>query len=185
MFPGQSSSFYLKVFTTYVRPILEFCMSIWSPYQVSLIKEIEKVQRAYTKYIPGKINNQSLFDLSYVERLNFLKLESLLFRRICHDLVLIWKFVHGDIFQNSFTNFFTIENSTRNLRGHSLKIKTTHIKTANFHNFWTNRTILLWNSLKNDTVTASNAKHFKKLLLQNDIKTISDHINKRFPNALE
>ena len=151
-------------------------------YQLSQIKEIENIQRSFTKYLPGKYNNSSYFDLSYTERLNILKIDSLLYRRIFFDLVMLWKFVHGDIFQNSFTEFFELDNSTRNLRGHSLKIKLKRTKTALYHNFWSIRSILLWNSLKNETVTASNIKIFKKHL-SNESAKINDYINKHYPTA--
>ena len=42
-------------------------MSIWSPYQIILIKEIESIQRNYTKYLPELIfiknKKQTIFDL--------------------------------------------------------------------------------------------------------------------------
>ena len=37
---------------TYVRPLLEYCTPIWSPYSVGMIKRVESAQRAFTKKLP-------------------------------------------------------------------------------------------------------------------------------------
>jgi len=36
----------VRAFITYVRPLLEYCTPIWSPYSVGMIKRVESVQRA-------------------------------------------------------------------------------------------------------------------------------------------
>ena len=38
-------------FLTYVRPILEYCTSIWSPHQSYLIDKIEHVQRYFARRV--------------------------------------------------------------------------------------------------------------------------------------
>ena len=60
-----------KAYTTYVRPLLEYCTPIWSPTYVTDIVTIEKVQKYYTKRI------SSISNLSYKQRLQCLKLDSL------------------------------------------------------------------------------------------------------------
>ena len=65
-----------KAYTTYVRPLLEYCTPIWSPTYVTDIVKIEKVQKYYTKRI-SPISN-----LSYKQRLQCLKLDSLELRRL-------------------------------------------------------------------------------------------------------
>jgi len=39
----------ITAFTTYVRPMLEYCSPVWSPVSVSLINQLESVQRRFTK----------------------------------------------------------------------------------------------------------------------------------------
>jgi len=39
----------VQAFTVYVRPILEFASSDWSPYQIGKIEQVESVQRRFTK----------------------------------------------------------------------------------------------------------------------------------------
>jgi len=42
----------MKAFLVYVRPILEYASCVWSPQSVGLVKEIESVQRRFTKRFP-------------------------------------------------------------------------------------------------------------------------------------
>ena len=53
----------IKAFITYVRPILEYYTSVWSPHTVSNINKIESCQRWFKKRIKG------LSDMLYPERL--------------------------------------------------------------------------------------------------------------------
>ena len=50
-FVSQNVSILTRAFLTYVRPILEYCTSIWSPHQSYLIDKIERVQRYFTRRV--------------------------------------------------------------------------------------------------------------------------------------
>ena len=75
----------IKAFITYVRPLLEYCSSVWSPCAVGNINKIESVQRRFTKKLKG------LSSMSYDERLNILGLERLELRRLQFDLIMCYK----------------------------------------------------------------------------------------------
>ena len=47
--------FYVKIkaFTTCLRPLLEYCSLVWSPTSVTLVNDLESVQRRFTKHLPG------------------------------------------------------------------------------------------------------------------------------------
>jgi len=79
-FSSRNSLLLVKAFTTYVCPLLEFNTYIWSPHDVYNITKIESVQRRFTERIP------SISHFSYSERLKFLGLESLEYRRLIADL---------------------------------------------------------------------------------------------------
>ena len=64
-----------KLFTTLVRPILEYGNAIWGPLFTLDQRKVEKVQRRATRLL------SSLHDKSYTERLSILSLPSLLYRR--------------------------------------------------------------------------------------------------------
>ena len=52
----------IRAFKTYVRPILEYSSTVWSPSYINQINQIESVQRRFTKLIP------ICSHLSYAER---------------------------------------------------------------------------------------------------------------------
>ena len=78
-----------KAFITYIRPMLEYAFSIWSPTQVGLIDRIQSVERQFTNRI------SVLQELSYSERLTASNLKSLEYRHLGLDLYLLYKIIFG------------------------------------------------------------------------------------------
>ena len=66
----------VRAYKVYVRPILEYCSPVWSPYLLHEVDEIERVQRYFTRRLQG------LKSFSYTDRLFLLDLESLELRRL-------------------------------------------------------------------------------------------------------
>jgi len=64
-----------------VRPSLEYCEQFWAPYLRKDVEALERVQKRFTRMIPG------MKSLSYEERLRTLALYSLEFRRMRADLI--------------------------------------------------------------------------------------------------
>ena len=77
------------LYTSFVRPRMEYAVSSWFPYFQKDIVELEKVQRRATKLVP------SLHNLSYSARLNELGLTDLKTRRIRGDLIQMYKIVNN------------------------------------------------------------------------------------------
>ena len=50
-FFNRNMVFLRKAYTVYIRPLLEYASSIWSPYFTKYINCIENVQRHFTKRI--------------------------------------------------------------------------------------------------------------------------------------
>ena len=88
-FEGATENCLLNLYKTMVRPHLEYANQVWHPRRIQDIEKLEKVQRKATKVIlHGK-------KLSYVLRLQALKLPSLVYRRIRGDMIEIYKIVTG------------------------------------------------------------------------------------------
>jgi len=103
-----------KAFMVYVRPILEYCTPVWSPYLVKDIERIESVQRRFTKWLPG------LHGMSYLQRLEATGLERLDVRRLRIDLILTYKILFGLTCLES-ADFFTL-SPLQKTRGHCYKL---------------------------------------------------------------
>ena len=81
----QKTSLLVRAYKVYVRPILEYCSPVWSPYLLHEVDEIERVQRYFTCRLQG------LKSFSYTDRLFLLDLESLESRRLKADLTMYFK----------------------------------------------------------------------------------------------
>ena len=88
-------------FQTYVRPILEYASTTWSPSYITLINQIESVQRHFTKLIP------QCRHLPYADRLATLGIQSLEHRRLISDLTMCYNIIHHNNSLNQQT-FFNI-----------------------------------------------------------------------------
>ena len=129
----------IRAFTTYVRPILEYASSIWSPYLVSAVSKIESVQRTFTKRI------RSMRNLSYAERLSALALESLETRRLRLDLIYLYKILFGRV-DVEWSNMFEFAPASRT-RGHCYKLFVKRSRINIRQKIFCNRIVSVWNSL--------------------------------------
>ena len=74
-------------YNTYVIPQLEYCSSIWHPWQKTQTYKIERVQRAAARYV---LNNYD-FTSSVTEMIQSLNWQTLHQRRINTSLILFYK----------------------------------------------------------------------------------------------
>ena len=82
-----------SLYKSIIRPHLEYCLQAWAPVarygNWALILEMEDVQRSFTRLIEG------IGLWTYKERLDKLKLTTLLERRMRGDLIETFKVVSG------------------------------------------------------------------------------------------
>ena len=162
-FCSKDTSILVRAYKVYVRPILEYCSSVWSPYWLHEIDEIERVQRYFTRRLQG------LKSFSYTDRLFLLDLESLELRRLKADLIMYYKILHN-LFDISVNDFFEIRDNSHNTRGHSLTLRYRNINNNLMKNSFVNRHINCWNCLPNCTVHANSIGAFKRELDKIDFK---------------
>jgi len=146
------------MYKSLVRPHLEFCTAACSPHYVKDKELLEKVQRRFTRMIPG------LKDVPYYEGLQILGLWSLEERRICSDLIVVYKIINK-LSNVNFDIFFEFDTN-RITRGHSLKLKKKRFNTELRQHFFTDRIINLWNSLDEQIVSSTSLNCFKNGLEQ-------------------
>jgi hypothetical protein len=148
----------IRAFKIYIRPILEYASTTWSPTYIHQINLIESVQRSFTRRIPGCAH------LSYHQRLTHLKLQTLEHRRIIADLIMCFNIIKGNncIEQTDFFNFTTFKFT----RGHPLKLAIPIAKLNTRKFFFASRVVPVWNSLPVDIINAHSVTSFKQHILK-------------------
>ena len=144
----------LSLYKTLVRPHLDYCAQVWSPWKQKDIKKVEAVQRRATRLIPA------CRGLPYAERLRLLKITSLEERRIRGDMILVYKILTDktNIDKNSL-----FQMSSTQTRGHNFKLHKPRCNTTIRAKFFSQRCIDHWNSLPDTVVSARSTNCFKSL----------------------
>ena len=156
-FVSKNTDLLCRAFKTYVRPILEYCSPIWSPYLLHDINKIESVQRYFTcRLFPGQ-------QLIYTERLSLTNLNSLESRRIKFDLLMYCKIINNLVDTDS-SKFVTFVHHSFNTRGHGLKLTKKLYPTNALANTFANRCINCWNALPSSIVSSPTLAHFEMQL---------------------
>jgi hypothetical protein len=149
----HDSHFYLKMYTCYVRPLLEYGSQVWSPLMKCNIDRIERVQRYYTRRICTN-------DMRYLDRLQELNIETLEHRRIKSDIVLFFKLI-SNVTSININEYYTFVHRHR---GHNKTLYMYYSRTDKRKFYWINRIVKYWNSLNNVIVESSNVRQFKHSL---------------------
>ncbi|GCC19456.1 hypothetical protein chiPu_0000004 [Chiloscyllium punctatum] len=164
----------LRLYKALVRPHLEYCVQFWSPHLRKDILALERVQRRFTRMIPGMVG------LTYEERLRILGLYSLELRRLRGDLIEQYKIIHG-LERVDARKLFPLGEETRT-RGHSLRIRGSKFRTEMRRHFFSQRVVGLWNSLPQSAVDAGTLNVFKaeidRFLLSRGIKGYGENAGK-------
>ena len=161
--------FLTKMFTVFVRPVLEYCTTVWSPQGLENIKKIERVQRRFTKRYPG------LSDVPYLERLEALNLERLELRRIRFDIIMtfnIVKAVNGLKFADFF-EYASIGRVTRSITKNYLLLDLPKKGINVYSHSFAQRSVKFWNFLSDNEVFASNVDVSKSRLNQVNLSSMS------------
>ena len=141
------------LYKSLVRPHLEYCNSIWSPYMVKDIKLMESVQIHATKIVP------TLSLLPYEERLKLLDLPTLKYRRRRGDMIITYKMLNG-LIDIDREKIFRMSNSYTG--GHCKKLYKPFSRLKIRSEFFSQRVIDEWNSLPNSVVSSVSLSDFKR-----------------------
>ena len=146
----------IKLYRSLVRPQLEYGNAIWGPYYTIDQKSIEGIQRRATKMIPH------IRQYTYQQRLQFLNLPSLCYRRLRGDMILLYQITHSNTDDSLLDLFMTASVATT--RGHNFKFFKPRCNSRCRFNSFPCRTIDNWKNLPTYIVNANSVNSFKNLL---------------------
>ena len=151
----RDAEFIMNVYVSHIRPKLEYCSCVWNLGYLEDLRQLERVQRRWTRSVVG------LEETPYGERLRLLDLFSMQGRLLRADLIMVWKIFNG-LCAISPDQVFTMNPSSR--RGHSLKIFLPRSNLEIRKRSFAIRVVNDWNSLCETTVTSQSLDTFKRLL---------------------
>ena len=168
------------LYTSYIRPHLEYACQAWNPYLKKDINRIEKIQRRATKMC------HELRNLEYDDRLKALNLTRLCVRRERGDAIQKFKFHKGF---NKITWFhpnnapISLENSgpAGSTRTHSHRLYRQLTKCTPRENFFSNRIVPIWNDLSPQIVQSASINGFKNRYDKSKLKSINATIARDLP----
>jgi hypothetical protein len=152
-FLSKNPKLLTSAYTSYVRPILEYAVSVWSPHLSKNITILEKVQRRFTKSIPN------LRFLPYQTRLSRLNLLTLSLRRSHTDLHICYRILHNLIHLDS--NLFFTLRANNITRGHHFTLTKPSVRLNSAKFSFYSRVVDVWNALPLTIVSATSLPIFK------------------------
>ena len=155
-FSDLDTNSFMLLYKGMVRCHLEYAEAVWSPFRLGLIADIENVQKRATKLV------SACKHLCYKDRLMFLNLPTLKFRRIRGDMIEVFKILH-DIYDINVVPLLVRNFETRT-RGNSLRLKVARCKYDIKKFSFCNRIVNMWNSLPDYVVNSVSVNAFKNNL---------------------
>lgn len=153
---SRDPSLLLRVFTTYIKPILMYASPIWNPSRIREATAIESVQRRFTKRLRG------FKDMPYGDRLQQLGILSLESSRLEADMITVYKLMHGLI--GIKLKEAGLQMCCNNTRGGGLRLRPLVAHNMAAAAMFKYRVPTVWNSLPLSVVSCSSLVTFKSAL---------------------
>ena len=146
-------------YKSYVRPILEYAVTVWDTHTQEAITKLEAVQRRAARFVMRRYRNTSSVS-AMIHDLHWASLEE---RRRIARLTILFKIQHNLICLDSLkTKLHPLPPRRR--RGHSHQLTIPHCHTKHQQNAFLIHTIKDWNGLPIDAVEAKTIDTFVSLV---------------------
>ena len=146
-----------NAYKTYVRPVMEYASSVWSPHTANHIEQLEMVQRRAARFV----KNDYAWTSSVTSMLTDLKWNTLLQRREATRLTMLYKIKHEHIDLTPDPHFI----AARSARGHDQRIRQIRARTTTYQQSFYPATIILWNALPQVVVDRTSVESFHSAVL--------------------
>ena len=148
----------MKMYTNFVRPLVEYSTTVWSPCTNGNIEKIEKIQRRATRMISG------IGKKSYEERLEICDLESLEARRLRFDLIKTYEIINNQ-YPIPCQKFFIKQEhqhnkNTRSQSNDEISVPKSRLESRK--NFFSSRVVNSWNNLPKEIRISPTVESFKR-----------------------
>ena len=147
-----------KAYFTMVRSNLDYCCTIWNPYQRDQKYQTEIVQRRAARFVTNRYRHTS----SVTDMLDYLSWELHETRKTKLHLTVLFKIVHG-LIEIPSTEYLTPVTS-RTRPANTLKFQQYSTSTDCYKYSFLPRTIPLWNRLPTAVAEAPSLASFKREL---------------------
>ena len=154
VFVSRDKATLMRLFNSYVRPTIEYASPIWSPTELGLRAQLERIQRRFTRRLFGKDSPD------YKTRLCELGVMSLTAKRDYIDLMLALKLLHGLL--DADVDRLKIAINRNTTRGYGKNIVVKRARRAYVGKSFTYRKASRWNNLPTSVRDASSVSTFKQ-----------------------
>ena len=158
VFSYLSPDMFKLLYPAFVRSHLEYAQAAWSPRYKSLTDKIEQVKKRATQQVDG------LRHLDYSDRLKFLDMPTLKYRRYRGDMIELWKHFNQYNVELLPTTFKPLGRpSRRHSRQLCLHRPVDGVYGVQRNSFYY-RTAPIWNDLPSEVAEATSLNSFKNRL---------------------
>ena len=148
------------VYTSLVRPLLEYASCVWDPCGEGMKRELEMVQRRAARFVLNDYDRTS----SVSDMLLKIGWQSLDTRRKQARLCHMFKFYHGDM--NVDVSDILCPPCYVGRKDHRKKVRRIQSRILPYHNSFFPKTIRDWNVLSPDAIETQSIKEFKKIIVE-------------------
>ena len=138
-----------KAYKTMVRPLLEYCSTVWDPHTQKQSRCLEMVQRRSARWVTGRYHNTS----SVTDMLSDLEWRDLAQRRVDSRLTMMFKITRG-LVDIPIGNYISLQRDGVHIQ--PILARTNYYKFSFFPH-----TISSWNSCPRDVLSDQNPATFK------------------------